>query len=54
MIRGIFNTLIFLSADTEIWRLNLSSSRIAEPILPDAQYKYGIALFLVDPDFCID
>ena len=49
-LRNEFN---ILSAETEIWRMNLSSSRITEPMLPDAQYKYGIALFLVDSDFCL-
>ena len=46
--------IIILSADTEIWQMNLGSSRITEPSLPDAQYKYGIALFLVEQDFCSD
>ena len=41
------------SAETEIWRMNLSLSQITEPMLPDAQYKYGISLFLVDSDFCL-
>ena len=45
---------IILSAETEIWQMNLGSSRITEPSLPDAQYKYGIALFLVEQDFCSD
>jgi len=42
------------NAQTECWTLeNSESLENSNPILPADKYRYGIALFLVDSDFCI-
>ena len=44
---------IFLSyLDTEIWEFEAGNNNVIDPSLPDWDYAYGIALFVVDADFC--
>ena len=37
---------------TEIWELEIGTNKIIEPTLPDDHYAWGIALYVVDKDFC--
>ena len=37
---------------TEVWGFENGSNTFMEPILPKDEYAYGIALFVVNPDFC--
>ena len=37
---------------SEVWGFENGSNTFMEPILPKDEYAYGIALFVVNPDFC--
>ena len=37
---------------TEVWELENGNNNIIQPTLPDADYMYGIALYIVEKDFC--
>lgn len=37
---------------TEVWELENGSNKIIEPNLPNGDYGVGIALFVVEKDFC--
>ena len=37
---------------TEVWELENGTNKIIEPTLPDNHYAFGIALYVVDKDFC--
>ena len=41
-----------LSIGTEIWEFEAGDVKIIDPLLPDAEYLLGMALFVVDADFC--
>ena len=42
----------FSDLETEIWNFGNETSRVVNPILPDEDYRYGIALFIVPFNFC--
>ena len=46
--------ILFCSSDalTEVWNLVEESKQVRIPTLERNQYAYGIALFLVNRDFC--
>ena len=37
---------------TEVWNLETSERKTIEPTLPKNNYEFGIALFIVDTNFC--
>merc|ERR1719197_165069 len=37
---------------TEVWKLENGNNKTIEPTLPDNDYRFGIALYVVDKDFC--
>ena len=37
---------------TEVWELDNGTNKTIEPTLPNGYYIYGIALYVVDKDFC--
>ena len=37
---------------TEVWELENGNNKTIEPTLPDSAYAYGIALYVVEKDFC--
>ena len=37
---------------TEVWNLETSERKTIEPTLPKRNYEFGIALFIVDTNFC--
>ena len=37
---------------TEVWELENGNNRFIGPYFPDREYAWGIALYLVDKDFC--
>ena len=37
---------------TEVWELENGNNKIIQPTLPDGDYRYGIALYVVEKDFC--
>ena len=44
--------IVLFSAVTEVWNFESGESEIIEPTLPNENYAWGIALFVVDPYFC--
>ena len=42
----------FSPLDTEVWELENGNTKIIEPTLPDDAYAVGIALYMVEKDFC--
>ena len=38
--------------DTELWNFDTGNKTIIQPTLPQGQYKNGLAMFIVDEDFC--
>ena len=52
MIIGGFFYDQYSSLVTEVWDLKNGTNKIIEPRLPDDRYVYGIALYVVDKDFC--
>ena len=47
MIKIIFSPLV-----TEVWEVENGNNKIIEPTLPDGRYDWGVALYVVDKDFC--
>ena len=37
---------------TEVWELENGNNKIIQPTLPDDDYAFGIALYVVEKDFC--
>ena len=48
----IFTKKFFRDLDTEIWEFETGNYRIINPSLREGEYAGGIALFVVDADFC--
>ena len=46
-IKSLFRPLV-----TEIWQLENGNNKIIDPTLPDFDYVAGIALYVVEKDFC--
>ena len=42
----------FSDAVTEVWELADENNKVIAPSLPYNKYKFGIALFPVNSDFC--
>ena len=40
------------SVDTEVWKFEDETNKGIRPALPDGHYRYGIALYAVNFDFC--
>jgi len=49
---GHFIESFFSPLFTEVWKLENGNNKIIQPFLPDEVYAYGIALYVVDKDFC--
>ena len=47
LLKSLLSTLV-----TEVWELENGNNTIIAPTLPDGHYNYGIALYVVDKDFC--
>ena len=47
LLKSLFSQLV-----TEVWELENGKSKIIEPTLPDNEYAVGIALYVVEKDFC--
>ena len=45
--KSLFSPLV-----TEIWQLENGNNKIIDPALPDNDYVGGIALYVVEKDFC--
>ena len=43
---------LFSSLVTEVWELENGNNKTIEPTLPNDDYAYGIALYIVEKDFC--
>ena len=43
---------LFSPLDTEVWELENGNNKTIEPTLPNDDYAFGIALFVVEKDFC--
>ena len=37
---------------TEVWEFETGNNKIIDPLLQDGGYRAGIALYVVDADFC--
>ena len=46
-LKSFFSPLV-----TEVWELENGNNDIIQPTLPSADYIYGIALYIVEKDFC--
>ena len=44
--------IAFFSAVTEVWDFESGENEIIESTLPNGDYRFGMALFAVDPYFC--
>ena len=44
--------IVLFSAVTEVWDFDTGENEIIEPVLPDKNYAYGMAIFAVDPYYC--
>ena len=42
----------FSDLETEIWNFGNETNRVVNPTLPNNDYRYGIALFIVPFNFC--
>ena len=49
---GHFIEFVFSSLITEVWQLEIGNNNTIETTLPDHDYVNGIALYIVDKDFC--
>ena len=47
VIKSLFSPLV-----TEVWELENGINKIIEPTLPNGEYVNGIALYVVEKDFC--
>ena len=47
LLQSLFSPLV-----TEVWELENSNNKIIEPTLPNGHYGVGIALYVVEKDFC--
>ena len=47
LLQSLFSPLV-----TEVWEFDNGNDKIIEPTLPDWHYSYGIALYVVEQDFC--
>ena len=46
-IKSLFSPLV-----TEVWEFENGNNKIIQPTLPDDDYAFGIALYVVEKDFC--
>ena len=44
--------VLFRKMETELWEFDNGGKSIIEPYLPDRTYSRGMAVFLVDFNFC--
>ena len=42
----------FSDLETEIWNFTNENHKVINPTIPNTDYKYGIALYIVPFDFC--
>ena len=47
ILKSLFSPLV-----TEVWELENGNNKLIEPTLPDWHYTWGIALYVVEKDFC--
>ena len=47
LLKSLFSPLV-----TEVWKLENGKNKIIEPILLNSDYVAGIALYVVEKDFC--
>ena len=47
IIKSLFSPIV-----TEVWELENGINKIIEPTLPNGEYVNGIALYVVEKDFC--
>ena len=45
-------THLFSPLDTEVWEFENGNNKIIQPTLPVDTYVYGIALYVVEKNFC--
>ena len=52
ILLGHFIESLFSPLATEVWELESGNNKLIQPTLPDDDYGFGIALVVVDKDFC--
>ena len=47
------NSIIFSDLITEIWEFSENQGKTIQPVLTNGNYQQGIALYVVDINFCL-